>query len=316
LEESQMAEKALPIAPAWVRMAAKFSPYLPAGRYVAMNRISQRPPEAFLMTLPADMGGSLYECDLRDSIAREACFTGRYEPLETAILRNLLEPGMTFVDVGANWGYFTLLASSCVGESGRVVSLEPDPRLFRILQENVTRNGLAQVVPLQLAAADAAGVLDLQACEISGGNWGLSKLVDSTKATGNIFQVLARPLDVVLDDLGIEHVDLLKMDIEGAEEIALHGMSVGLAEYRYRRIILEVHPALLTERGSSTEKVIALLRDIGYKGEWIDHSPPGAKRAAYTRSLSIDEFMHPLDSRPFVDAWPHILWECPDLISR
>jgi len=99
------------------------------------------------------------------------------------------------------------------------------------LQENVKRNALTQVTPLQLAAADTTGLLDLQACEITGGNWGLSKLVDYPKASGTIFQVRARPLDEVLDDSGIEYVDLLKMDIEGAEELALCGMSAGLASY-------------------------------------------------------------------------------------
>jgi FkbM family methyltransferase len=305
-----MAETRLAMAPVWVRVAARFIQCLPAGRYVAMNRLCRHPPEAFLMRLPKDVGGRLYECDLRDSIAREACFTGRYEPLETAIVSKILQPGMTFVDVGANWGYFTLLASSWVGAGGRVISLEPDPRLFRILRENVTRNSLAQVTTLQVAAADVTGELTLQGCDIGGGNWGLSKLIDHAKPVGANFRVPARPLDELLDDSGVEYVDLLKMDIEGAEELALRGMSAGLASHRYRRIILEVHPALLTERGSSVENVIALLRAKGYEGDWIDHSPAATKRAAYARHPEIERFMHPLDSRPSGDGWPHILWGC------
>src|SRR5262249_13205461 len=135
-----MDENTLPPAPAWVRMAKTLISQLPAGRYRAINCICHRPPPAFLTQMPEDLGGDSFECDLRDAISREVCFTGRYEPQETALVRSILRPGMSFVDVGANWGYFTLLAAHLVGKGGRVISLEPDPRLFPILQRNVTRN--------------------------------------------------------------------------------------------------------------------------------------------------------------------------------
>ena len=85
--------------------------------------------------MPREVGGFTFECDLRDAISREVCFTGRYEPLETLLVQSTLRPGMTFVDVGANWGYFTLVASHLVGSSGLVVSLEPDPRLFQFFKK-------------------------------------------------------------------------------------------------------------------------------------------------------------------------------------
>ena len=59
--------------------------------------------------MPADFGACCFQCDLRDGIMREVCLTGRYEPQETALLQQILQPGMTFVDVGANWG-----SSRCV----------------------------------------------------------------------------------------------------------------------------------------------------------------------------------------------------------
>src|SRR5579862_7639716 len=127
-------------APKWVRLAAKIIRRLPAGRYRLIHGICRRPPDEFLMSMPAELGGYQFTCNLRDTISREVCFTGYYEPQETAIVRSILRPGMNFVDVGANWGYFTLLSASLVGANGRVLSLEPDPRLFLMLSENVRRS--------------------------------------------------------------------------------------------------------------------------------------------------------------------------------
>jgi tRNA G37 N-methylase Trm5 len=129
------------------------------------------------MRLPEELGGGFFRCDLRDSIAREVCFTGRYEPQETALVRALLGPGMSFVDVGANWGYFTLLAAHQVGRSGRVISLEPDPRLFPVLADNIAVNHLSQVTALQVAAGSESGSLTLAGFDEAGDNFGLSRVV-------------------------------------------------------------------------------------------------------------------------------------------
>ena len=300
-------------APGWVRLAATLVAHLPAGRYRAMNRVCRRPPSAFLMRLPEELGGYVFKCDLRDSIAREVCFTGRYEPQETALIRAILRPGMTFVDVGANWGYFTLLAGHLVGKSGRIVSLEPDPRIFPILEGNVRRNELSQVTTLQVAAADRPGTLTLAGYDERGDNWGLSRLVERASLSATTFQVSARPLDAILDEHGADQVDLLKMDIEGAEELALRGMSVGLARHRHRRILLEVHPTILAERGRTARDVLELLTETGYVGWWIDHSLVGTRRVAYTRSPDPRHLLQPLCVAAPLDAWPHMLWLSPGL---
>jgi FkbM family methyltransferase len=256
------------------------------------------------------MGGYSFRCDLRDAIAREVCFTGRYEPQETALVRAFLQPGMTFVDVGANWGYFTLLAAHLVGPEGRVLSLEPDPRLFRTLQENVRRNRLDQVWPFPVAASNGPGTLTLAGYDERSDNWGLSKLVEEAGGATS-FSVAAQPLDGLLDQVGIDRVDLLKMDIEGAEELALHGMRAGLSRSRYRRILLEVHPAILGERGRTLANVFELLIGPGYRGWRIDHSPSATRRAAYARSAKPVDFLRPMNLATLQDDWPHLLWLAP-----
>ena len=101
------------------------------------------------------------------------------------------------------------------------------------------------------------------------------------------------------------------MDIEGAEDLALTGMKRGLEEARYRRVLLEVHPSLIAERGGRVEDVLQLLKQAGYKGWVIDHSPAATKRAAYARSLQPQDYLRPFDSGIEKENWPHLLWLSP-----
>lgn len=298
--------------PVWVKPASAVIRRLPFARYRAMNWLGKESRLAFWASMPEESGGYVFHCELRDSIAREVCFTGLYEPQDTAVVRGLLGHGMTFVDVGANWGYYTLLASHLVGESGRVISFEPDPRLFPILDANVRANNLSRVTTLKLAASESDGWCSLAGFDETSGEHGLSRLVDSEQSGGvETFEVETRSVDAVLDGLGTGDVDLLKMDIEGAEELALRGMRSGLAQARYRRILLEVHPALLAERGRTVEDVTKVLDEAGYSAWWIDHSPRKNRTAAYSRSLNFKEFLLPA-SMANDDAWPHMLWLAPN----
>ncbi|HEX8694927.1 MAG TPA: FkbM family methyltransferase [Longimicrobium sp.] len=298
---------ALGEAPGWLRAAARVVRRLPAGRYRAMNALPR--DHRFAARLPREAGGWRFACDLRDVTAREAFFTGRYGPQETALLGALLRPGATFVDVGANWGYFTLLAAHRVGPAGRVVALEPDPRLFALLRANLAANGIGWAAALPVAAADRAGTLTLAGHDPAGGNWGLSSLVAGA-AGAERFEVEGRAIDGVLDELGTERVDLLKMDIEGAEELALVGMAAGLARGRYRRVLVELHPGLHPRGAALADDVAAAFARAGYRGWSLDHSPAATRRAAYARRPDARALLRPLGASAG-DPWPHQLWAAP-----
>ena len=299
------------LAPFWVPPVAKLIRGLPAGRYRALNLVSHLALKPFWMEMPEEKGRLHFYCDLKDAIAREVCFTGGYEPQETAFVAELLRPGMTFVDVGGNWGYYTLLAAHLTGVSGKVVSFEPDPRLFPILNHNISYNKLTHVKALQVAAADEDGLLTLAGFEENSGKRGLSRLVNDGDITGPKFQVQTRTIDAALDELCVGQVDLLKMDIEGAEELALIGMRAGLTQHRYKRILLEVHPTILAERNRTVNDVTKLLLQAGYNGWWIDHSPETIRQAAYGRVFDLSGLLKHINS-PCEDAWPHTLWLAPD----
>jgi FkbM family methyltransferase len=306
-----MVENTLPGAPAWVRWVAPLIRRLPVGRYRLINRMCRRVPPAFLARLPRELGGYTFRCDLRDSISREACFTGRYEPQETALVRAILRPGMTFVDVGANWGYFTLLAAYLVGRTGRVLSLEPDPRLFPLLEANLVDNRLSQVVALQLAAAAESGWLPLAGYDEANGNFGLSRVVGPHSTYAKSFPILARPLDAVLSEVGLDTVHLMKMDIEGAEGLALTGLQNSLVHRRIQRLLLELHPAQLLEHGGCAGALISELRNYGYHPWHIDHSNAVSRGVAYKKRIDPRTILRPCKEPDKLDRWPHMLWTLP-----
>jgi FkbM family methyltransferase len=307
-----MSEIDLPDTPRWVSAAARVIQALPAGRYRAMNWVAGHGGRPFWGQMPADLGGYRFRCDLRDVLMREVCLTGRYEPQETILLQELLRPGMTFVDVGANWGYFTLTGAHLVGAGGRVVSVEADPRACRTVDVNVAKNGLSWVTSLGVAASDAEGIVSLSSYEMTSNgssNFGVSNS-DALSQAGERFDVPARPLDTVLDEARIAHVDLLKMDIEGAEFRALQGLRRRLSARTIERIILELHPDHLVRQGSSSTMVVQLLRACGYEPWRIDHSPATHRNAA-AKQLTARSLLSPLQDGHALDdqtAWPHVLF--------
>lgn len=296
--------------PLWMSASARVVRRLPMARYRTMNLLSRVKVPPFVAELP---GSALrFECDLRNALAREVFFTGKYEPQETCLVNALVEPGHVFVDVGANWGYFSFLAAERVGRSGRVVAVEADPRIFEILKRNAALNELPQLTLVPVAAAAKDGTLTLSGYSEAQENWGISRVASAERrGEEQLFEVKARALDCLLDELGVGAVDLLKMDIEGAEGFALEGMREGIARHRYRRVLLELHPRELAEHGLDARAVASVLVDAGYRGLKVDHSPGATRRAAYAPALRPSDVLTPLDPAEPLDAWPHVLWLAP-----
>jgi FkbM family methyltransferase len=296
-------------APFWVSLSASAIRTLPFGRYQLANALARFAQGPFLARLPQDLGGASFVCDLEDTISREVCFTGRYEPQETQLALHLLKPGMVVMDVGANWGYFSLIAAHLVGASGRVLALEPHPRLSSMLAENVATNRLRQVHALAVAAGGGSGTRAFVGFDERGGNWGVSRAARDRE--GADFVCATRAVDDLIDEYGIGIVDLVKIDIEGAEADAIAGMARGLGQHRYRYVILECHPAELAALGITIEQCLAPFSRAGYRGWHIDHSPTMHRRAA-SGDVPPSELLAPIDiARLGADPWPHLLWSAP-----
>jgi FkbM family methyltransferase len=184
----------------------------------------------------------------------------KYESHVTEQIRRVLTPGMYFLDIGANIGYFSLLAANLVGRKGRVLCFEPYQYNVKLLHMNATVNGFENVVIYPFAVADKKG---LWAFDSAGSNGVISEIeegITSLMATTLVYSV---NLDDVLG--GIERLDVIKIDVEGAEYMALSGGHDLLRGFRPTIFSEFSPPALNVVSGVSAEAYLRLLLvDEGY----------------------------------------------------
>lgn len=188
--------------------------------------------------------------------------TGIYEPHVSATLRRVLPGGATFVDVGANIGWFSLLAASLVGATGRVVAIEPNPQNVSLVRQSAVANGFTNIDVLAVALAERPMAVAL---ETDGSNGRIIPIEAPPPAPVRAsFVVAAYPLDDLLARLSIDHVDVIKIDVEGAEPMVLRG---GAATIRSSRpvLITEFFPlALDSSPWGSAREYLGSLRGHGY----------------------------------------------------
>jgi len=162
------------------------------------------------------------------------------EPAKTQTLLRLLKPGQIVFDIGANIGYYTLLASRRVGPSGRVVACEPFPRNIAYLQRHVEINKAENVTVIAAACAERSGLRRFAA----GQDCAEGRLVESfADPVERIEYVAATTIDEIVRLSGLVP-DVLKVDVEGAEEHVLMGASETLAAAK-PIVLLGVHSAVL-----------------------------------------------------------------------
>jgi FkbM family methyltransferase len=174
---------------------------------------------------------------------------GFWEPGISVVLERLLKPGMTAVDIGANVGYFSLLMASRVGPDGRVVSIEANPAMAALLRETIAINGLEAAVTMHnVAAADQAGELDFYI--IPDRNLNGCILLDEWKGRvdpARLSRVRAATADDILADAG--PIDLIKIDVEGAEHLVWKGLRRTLERNPEIVVVLEYNAARHSEAG-------------------------------------------------------------------
>lgn len=202
--------------------------------------------------------------DYREYIQRNIYFLGYYEIRETRLIRRLLRPGDTFVDVGANIGWYTLLAANQVGRTGKVLAFEPSRAVFGHLTHNVHLSGYSHVVAERLALADRSGVVQLRVA--AGRGPGTASILESEAAKGDsIEEVQTIRFDDYCRAKQLESARLVKIDVEGAELMVLRGMREMLARRAVQYLIVEVADSRLRSVGDSSQQLLELLRGHGYR---------------------------------------------------
>ena len=193
--------------------------------------------------------------------------TGRYEVETTRLFERLLKPGMVVVDVGAHVGYFSLVAARQVGSTGRVYSFEPEPTNHSLLLQNIELNEYQQVVPVNKALSDRVGSATLIVTALDSGRNSMYPIDMPTKGTLEIETTTA---DAFLEELGWPEIDLVKIDVEGAEADVLNGMDQLLAKSGKLNLIVEFNPALLRKAGVDLMDFLRMPPSLGFDAFWID----------------------------------------------
>lgn len=191
-----------------------------------------------------------------DVLLRDLLSTDSFEPEETEIIKMLLPAGGVFLDVGANVGYFSIVAAMSVGSNGRVYAFEPVPEIYRILCRNIFLNGLTNVSPHNLACFSSVGEMAMER-ETDSGKSHLSA-VDVENAQ----KVRLTTIDQFVNLSNVSRLDLIKIDAEGSDFEIVQGA---------RRTIETFRPAILMELdhlsrfGGSRSEVETFFTDCCYE---------------------------------------------------
>jgi FkbM family methyltransferase len=224
-------------------------------------------PEAWWLAAPvvsARRRGLRLDLDLRDNLQRTLFFTGTYEPGLLRLLEDEVRPGDVVVDVGAHIGVHAVTAARRLrdlGGGGRVVAFEPTEDSSAAIRVAATRNGLPVEV-VRAGLGEKSGTIELRADPRYGDH---DAGVRSQFGDGEI--VATAPLttlDAWAAETGLDRLDIVKIDIEGAEILALRGMRDVLTRLKPRLLAIEVKDVVI-ERGPGDEASLhALLAECGY----------------------------------------------------
>jgi FkbM family methyltransferase len=201
-----------------------------------------------------DLGTILLEADA-DLVTPYVLEHGTYAPELGVLLRNALEPGMTFVDAGANIGYFSLLASKLVGERGRVFSVEPDERNVSILEANLSRHGCANATVLPLAAWTERTELTIRPNPEGGAG------VAVATNEPDLDRIPAARLDELIDG----RVDVLKVDCEVTDHLVVSGAEGLIRANPTMLITVEYFPRDTSHTGHTPRQILELYEGLGLR---------------------------------------------------
>jgi FkbM family methyltransferase len=196
----------------------------------------------------------------------------KYEPQMVSVLRRYLRPGAVFIDLGANEGYFSVIASGIVGTHGTVIAVEPQSRLQNVIQTNLDANDCFNVRLVRCALSGRTEKVRLAlAPDI---NIGSSSLFRQTKYVLPTEEVQSFCLDEFLDRVGVDHCDLMKVDIEGSEYDVFMAAGDVLRKGILNHVALEIHHSALAKRGLAPDTLHAHMVESGYRvdgdlGPWV-----------------------------------------------
>jgi FkbM family methyltransferase len=219
------------------------------------------------------------------------CYDTRvlYEADVARLMIHALRLGDVVLDIGANCGFFTILAARLVGPSGQVIAIEPSPACLTRLRTNLALNELTNVAVVEGVATACFGKAQFYLnSDDSGGNalWNPGDFPHNPKSRENpiAISVLATTIDNELRQRGVVTTKLIKIDTEGAEQRVLQGAMDHLANHKIPFIVAELHEFGLAKLGNSQQSLRRLMESLGYSTFALYYSnsipkfiPPGSQ---------------------------------------
>lgn len=214
--------------------------------------------------------GGRFACDPRDFIERMICNFGVWEPDVTALAEDLLADGDVVIDVGANIGYFTVLARRRVGPAGRVAAIEPHPIALERLGRNLALNDIDDVLVVRAAVAAAEGEVTLFGGPAD--SLGESALRPGGRRT-ELGAVRAAPLTALVPADLLARARLVKIDVEGGEAAVLDALLDDIDALSPRlAVLVEIDPAVEASRAAFARMLAAGFRAFAIRNDYDDRA--------------------------------------------
>jgi FkbM family methyltransferase len=225
-----------------------------------------------------------------------------HEEFTTKLFKEVVKEGDVVVDLGANLGYFTLLAAKLAGKRGKVYSFEPEPRNYNYLLKNIELNGYDNVFAIPKAVSDRSGKVKLYVCPYDSGHHTINQYdgikaykPDFTDDKKDFVEVETVTLDEFFEGMK-QSISVIKMDVEGAEMLALSGMDRVIRDSKNMKMFVEFFPLLIKEMGGSPEEFICRLLEDYHLSIFIiegDYSVPSyAPNKGYLKINNAAELMN------------------------
>ena len=209
------------------------------------------------------------DLSLSECMQRRIFWMGYYNLDIVPYLQKTLKKGMTFIDIGANIGELSMVAAKCVGSNGKVFAFEPMNSVADKLAANIRRNVLNQIEVLRI------GLSDKPALSVPiYSTWDVSRKREENQGLGSLFHtgtddtpadyITISTLDAWLDSNPVDRLDIIKLDIEGAELFCLKGAVQTLIKFR-PKIIVEIQAETASAAGYKPSEILDFLSNFGYR---------------------------------------------------
>lgn len=259
------------------------SNFLPQNIYYFLN------PSGLMLI--ETQGINLYVNTDDKAISPTLMMHGIYEKHEVAILKKLIKPGMIFVDIGANIGYFSLIAANIMQNKGRVYSFEPEPNNYDILLKNVENNDYENIIPINKAVSNYDGKIKFFRDKRNLGGHSFSK--GNLGNFADFLEIEAVTLDSYFKDI-VDNIDVIKIDTQGAEGLIIDGAD-NLLKNKNIKILMEYWPYGLRNMGADPYQLLVKMVKKGFKISFVDNG--GILRKV--KSIDGFEFLKDIENKEY-----------------